>query len=251
MNDTPPPLRDRHGRRPGHAHALGDAQAPPSAPRPAAGRLGARGPAELALTRSSSSRPRDARRLRRRRRASSCRRAPRHRRRRRIGAGGARRLRRRRARALRRHAAHHRRAPAEASSTSTLGAPTPPCSSFVPTRPAPTAASCGGSDGSARDRRGVGRVRPSELAIRELNSSIYVFDAARLWQALERIEPHNAQGELYLTDCVGHIVEAAAARPRRRGGPGRAALGVNTRVELAIAAAGSGTASTSSTCSPA
>ncbi|MCA1703162.1 MAG: NTP transferase domain-containing protein [Actinobacteria bacterium] len=32
--------------------------------------------------------------------------------------------------------------------------------------------------------------------IREVNSSIYVFAADKLWPALERIEPANAQGEL-------------------------------------------------------
>jgi bifunctional UDP-N-acetylglucosamine pyrophosphorylase/glucosamine-1-phosphate N-acetyltransferase len=36
-----------------------------------------------------------------------------------------------------------------------------------------------------------------ELAIREVNSSIYVFEAAKLWPALERLTPQNAQGELY------------------------------------------------------
>ena len=56
------------------------------------------------------------------------------------------------------------------------------------------------------------------------------------WQALERLEPQNAQGELYLTDCVRHIVEAGEPARRTSGCPtARAALGVNTRVELAIA----------------
>ena len=40
--------------------------------------------------------------------------------------------------------------------------------------------------------------------MREVNSSIYVFRAARLWPVLDRLTPHNAQGELYLTDSVGH-----------------------------------------------
>src|SRR5436189_295171 len=47
-----------------------------------------------------------------------------------------------------------------------------------------------------------------EKAVRELNSSIYVFEAAAMWDALGKLEPHNAQGELYLTDAVGHIVAA-------------------------------------------
>src|SRR5262249_27455172 len=42
-----------------------------------------------------------------------------------------------------------------------------------------------------------------ELALGEVNSGIYVFDAAKLWPALERLTPHNAQGELYVTDTLG------------------------------------------------
>ena len=78
---------------------------------------------------------------------------------------------------------------------------------------------------------------PSNALIRELNSSIYVFDAAHLWQALERLEAHNAQGELYLTDCVRHIVEAGGRAAAWICPDERAALGINTRAELAIAAA--------------
>src|SRR5207302_458476 len=36
---------------------------------------------------------------------------------------------------------------------------------------------------------------PEELEIREVNSSIYVFRADRLWPVLDKLEPHNAQGE--------------------------------------------------------
>ena len=72
-----------------------------------------------------------------------------------------------------------------------------------------------------------------QLAIRELNTSIYVFDADALWPALERLEPHNAQGELYLTD----LVAAAAAQGRPAGGVACAdswqVQGVNDRVQLA------------------
>ena len=35
-----------------------------------------------------------------------------------------------------------------------------------------------------------------ELALREVNSSIYVFAAEKLWPALERLRPENAQGEI-------------------------------------------------------
>jgi bifunctional UDP-N-acetylglucosamine pyrophosphorylase/glucosamine-1-phosphate N-acetyltransferase len=78
---------------------------------------------------------------------------------------------------------------------------------------------------------------PEELAVEEVNSSIYVVRADRLWPALDRLEPKNAQGELYLTDAVRFLVEdgetvAAHVAPDPREGEG-----VNTRAELAAAAA--------------
>ena len=75
-----------------------------------------------------------------------------------------------------------------------------------------------------------------ERALNELNSSIYVFDAGKLWPALERLEPANAQGELYLTDAVRLLVEDGA-RVSAHEADAEEAEGVNTRVELAAAAA--------------
>jgi bifunctional UDP-N-acetylglucosamine pyrophosphorylase/glucosamine-1-phosphate N-acetyltransferase len=43
---------------------------------------------------------------------------------------------------------------------------------------------------------------PSERAIKEINSGIYAFDLAPLWEALRGIASKNAQGEFYLTDLV-------------------------------------------------
>jgi bifunctional UDP-N-acetylglucosamine pyrophosphorylase/glucosamine-1-phosphate N-acetyltransferase len=94
-----------------------------------------------------------------------------------------------------------------------------------------------GSDDSVQEIVEDGDASAEQRAIRELNSSIYVFDAAHLWPALERLEAHNAQGELYLTDCVRHIVEAGGRAAAWVCPDARAALGINTRAELAIAAA--------------
>ncbi len=52
----------------------------------------------------------------------------------------------------------------------------------------------------------AGDASPEELALREVNSGIYVFRAEKLWPALDRLEPHNAQGELYVTDTLGLLV---------------------------------------------
>jgi bifunctional UDP-N-acetylglucosamine pyrophosphorylase / glucosamine-1-phosphate N-acetyltransferase len=77
---------------------------------------------------------------------------------------------------------------------------------------------------------------PAELAVTEVNSSIYVFRAAALWNAIERLEPQNVQGELYLTDCVRHIVDGKGVGHVVEAREPELARGVNTRVELAEAA---------------
>jgi bifunctional UDP-N-acetylglucosamine pyrophosphorylase / glucosamine-1-phosphate N-acetyltransferase len=76
-----------------------------------------------------------------------------------------------------------------------------------------------------------------QLAIHEVNSSIYVFDSAQLWPTLERLDPANAQGELYLTDAVRLLVEAGARVVAHIAEDEDEVAGVNTRVELAAAGA--------------
>jgi bifunctional UDP-N-acetylglucosamine pyrophosphorylase/glucosamine-1-phosphate N-acetyltransferase len=76
----------------------------------------------------------------------------------------------------------------------------------------------------------------ADREITELNSSIYIFDSERLWPALERLDPANAQGELYLTDAVRTLVEDGVRVSAHEAEPGEAE-GVNTRIELAAAAA--------------
>jgi bifunctional UDP-N-acetylglucosamine pyrophosphorylase/glucosamine-1-phosphate N-acetyltransferase len=92
-------------------------------------------------------------------------------------------------------------------------------------------------DGSLRGIVEAADATPEELAVREVNSSIYVFEADALWQALERLDPHNAQGELYLTDAVRHLVAAGRRAAVHVAPDAREAEGVNTRAELAFAAA--------------
>ncbi len=78
---------------------------------------------------------------------------------------------------------------------------------------------------------------PDQLAVREVNSSIYVFRSERLWPVLERLEPHNAQGELYLTDSVALLVAEGGEVAVHKAAEPEEAIGVNTRSELAVAAA--------------
>jgi bifunctional UDP-N-acetylglucosamine pyrophosphorylase/glucosamine-1-phosphate N-acetyltransferase len=75
-----------------------------------------------------------------------------------------------------------------------------------------------------------------ELALREVNSGIYVFRAEKLWPALERLEPHNAQGELYVTDTLGILVADGEAVAVHTAPNAWEVEGVNTRVELAYVA---------------
>ena len=75
-----------------------------------------------------------------------------------------------------------------------------------------------------------------ELALKEINSSIYVFAAEKLWPALERLQPANKQGELYLTDTVRDLVQAGE-RVAVYQADDQAEVGVNTRAELASIAA--------------
>jgi bifunctional UDP-N-acetylglucosamine pyrophosphorylase/glucosamine-1-phosphate N-acetyltransferase len=78
---------------------------------------------------------------------------------------------------------------------------------------------------------------PEQRAVREVNSSIYVFRADCLWPVLDRLSPHNAQGELYLTDSIALLVSDGGRVAVHKGGDPVEAEGVNTRVELAAAAA--------------
>jgi bifunctional UDP-N-acetylglucosamine pyrophosphorylase / glucosamine-1-phosphate N-acetyltransferase len=78
---------------------------------------------------------------------------------------------------------------------------------------------------------------PEQLALTECNSSIYVFRSALLWPVLDRLEPHNAQGELYLTDAVRDLVGRGERVVAHVAADPAETEGVNTRAELAAAAA--------------
>jgi bifunctional UDP-N-acetylglucosamine pyrophosphorylase / glucosamine-1-phosphate N-acetyltransferase len=83
----------------------------------------------------------------------------------------------------------------------------------------------------------MGDASPEELALGEVNSGIYVFDAAKLWPALERLDPHNAQGELYVTDTLGILVGDGESCAVQLADDPLEADGINTRAELAAVTA--------------
>jgi bifunctional UDP-N-acetylglucosamine pyrophosphorylase/glucosamine-1-phosphate N-acetyltransferase len=92
-------------------------------------------------------------------------------------------------------------------------------------------------DGSVREIVEERDANDEQRAIRELNSSIYVFDANALRDALKKLDARNAQGELYLTDTIAHIVAAGGSAGAWRADDAAEAIGINNRVELAEAAA--------------
>jgi bifunctional UDP-N-acetylglucosamine pyrophosphorylase/glucosamine-1-phosphate N-acetyltransferase len=94
-------------------------------------------------------------------------------------------------------------------------------------------------DGAGRLAKIVeaGDASADELALGEVNSGIYVFQAAKLWPVLERLEPHNAQGELYVTDTLGFLVADGDTVAVHVAPDPFEVEGINTRAELAAAAA--------------
>ena len=109
--------------------------------------------------------------------------------------------------------------------------------SFEPADPRTYGRVVRGPDGTVEAIVEAGDATPEQLALGECNSSIYVFRSDLLWPALDRLEPHNVQGELYLTDAVRDLVARGERVVAHVAGDPDEAEGVNTRVELAAAAA--------------
>lgn len=74
---------------------------------------------------------------------------------------------------------------------------------------------------------------PAEIVINEINTGIYCFKAAGLFDALEKITPANAQGEYYLTDIIElYVKEGLAVGAVEVANPGEV-TGINDRAQLA------------------
>src|SRR5712692_4192095 len=72
-----------------------------------------------------------------------------------------------------------------------------------------------------------------ERQIREINSGIYCFDTAKLFTALERVEPTNQQAEYYLTDVPAILLSDGEPVNVYLHSDAREVAGVNTRADLA------------------
>jgi bifunctional UDP-N-acetylglucosamine pyrophosphorylase/glucosamine-1-phosphate N-acetyltransferase len=72
-----------------------------------------------------------------------------------------------------------------------------------------------------------------ERAINEINAGIYCFETSKLFAALARVHPANAQGEYYLTDVPGILRADGEDVSIFAHTDAREVSGINTRVELA------------------
>jgi bifunctional UDP-N-acetylglucosamine pyrophosphorylase/glucosamine-1-phosphate N-acetyltransferase len=82
-----------------------------------------------------------------------------------------------------------------------------------------------------------GDATEEELAVDEVNTSIYVFRRSVLAPALRRLTPDNSQGEFYLTDTVAVLHDAGYAVSSVVVDDSMEAAGVNDRHQLAVAEA--------------
>jgi bifunctional UDP-N-acetylglucosamine pyrophosphorylase/glucosamine-1-phosphate N-acetyltransferase len=92
------------------------------------------------------------------------------------------------------------------------------------------------SDGSVLrvvETKRPGDASEEELAIREVNTGIFVFDADALRGALPRLHAENAQDELYLPQALELIREQGMSVAAHLVEDRRVVLGVNDRVALA------------------
>jgi bifunctional UDP-N-acetylglucosamine pyrophosphorylase/glucosamine-1-phosphate N-acetyltransferase len=92
------------------------------------------------------------------------------------------------------------------------------------------------ADGSVErvvETKVAGDATPEELAIREVNAGLYLFDGGALLAALADLDADNAQGELYLPGVLPILRAAGKLVQAYPLGDPELALGVNDRVDLA------------------
>lgn len=74
-----------------------------------------------------------------------------------------------------------------------------------------------------------------DLAVNEINTGIYCFDRTVLFEALEKTNCDNMQGEYYLTDVIGILAAAQAKVWAVSVDDFQETLGINSRMQLAEA----------------
>jgi bifunctional UDP-N-acetylglucosamine pyrophosphorylase/glucosamine-1-phosphate N-acetyltransferase len=76
---------------------------------------------------------------------------------------------------------------------------------------------------------------PEQLAVHEINSGIFCFDAHLLWKHIHTIRPDNPAHEYYLTDMVSIFANVGLSVTALKTTDPNELLGINNRVELAAA----------------
>ena len=93
-----------------------------------------------------------------------------------------------------------------------------------------------------QDREVIGIVEEvdatrSQQAISEVNAGVYAFDIEVLRSALNRLRPHNAQQELYLTDVISIVRQDGLIVRAQHVDDAALVAGINDRVQLSELAA--------------
>jgi bifunctional UDP-N-acetylglucosamine pyrophosphorylase / glucosamine-1-phosphate N-acetyltransferase len=83
------------------------------------------------------------------------------------------------------------------------------------------------------ETKAEGDATPEELAIREVNTGIYAFAGGPMLDALDRVRPDNAQGELYLPDALPILAGEGRRVAAVQVDDPNLTLGVNDRRDLA------------------
>jgi len=90
-----------------------------------------------------------------------------------------------------------------------------------------------GADGQVRAIVEERDATPEERAIHEINTGFIAAPTSLLKRWLERLTPHNAQGEFYLTDIVAMAVEEGVGVGAHVVTDEMSVLGINDRAQLA------------------
>lgn len=90
-------------------------------------------------------------------------------------------------------------------------------------------------DGQVQGIREARDCDEEQLWIEEFNVGTYCFRGRQLPGVLEKLKPHNVQGELYLTDTVGLLLEAGERVETVSLVEAEESLGVNNLEELSLA----------------
>jgi bifunctional UDP-N-acetylglucosamine pyrophosphorylase/glucosamine-1-phosphate N-acetyltransferase len=91
-------------------------------------------------------------------------------------------------------------------------------------------------DGSVErivETKAAGDATTEQLAIREINAGVYVFDGALIADALRRVTTDNAQGEAYLPDVLPILAATGGKIAAHTVNDPTLVLGVNDRADLA------------------